>query len=110
MLTWVIAGFLGWLGGVITLLLYIRGRLLERWWIGGQNVKEGYEVLLRKGKQTRVIYRVLFDRHSSPNPDSSFQDQLAQARADAQEHADALNAHEHIVRDKNRRAGLPGGL
>jgi hypothetical protein len=102
----------GWLVGVATVLLYIRGRLTERWYVTGRSDEEdnGYHVLLKKGDQEIVCFRVKFNRPSSPNPDTSFADQVAQARAEAYERAAALNGHEHLIREDNRKHGTPGGL
>lgn len=112
----VIVGFAVGVGTTLVLIkMYIRGKLIERWYLSGRRVTQedglsGYEVLLKKGKDEMVIYRVLFDRKSSPNPDTSFADQLTQARADAAQRAEVLNIHEHRSRDINRKDGMPGGI
>jgi hypothetical protein len=111
---------IGFGGGVcftlVAIRLYIRGKLLERWYISGRVVDgegkndSGYEVLLKKGGESITIYRVLFDRKSSPNPDVRFEDQLTQARQDAEHRAEVLNINERRSREKNRDKGLPGGI
>lgn len=101
---------IGWAVGVVCVVLYIRGRLLERWYVSGRDAESGYEVVIKKGRVLRVMYRVKYDRRSSPNPDTRFADQLRQARADAIEKAESLNTHERLARDHNRRSGTPGGI
>lgn len=102
----------GWLLGVTTVAFYIRGRMMERWYVTGRVDEEsnGYEVLLRKGPKTMIVFRVQFERPSSPNPDSSFTDQLAQATAEAESKAASLNAAERRNRECARKSGTPGGI
>jgi hypothetical protein len=110
--TWIEAVALGWFLGVMTVVFYVRGKLMERWYVTGRPDEEmnSYEVQLRKGNKTMVVFRVLFQRGSSPNPDTSFSDQLAQATADAEAKAASLNAAERRNRDLGRKSGTPGGI
>lgn len=101
------AGFIVGIGGT---LCYIRGKLMERWYVTHEIVENGYNIILKKDSQEIVCFRVLFDRPSSPNPDTTFVDQLIQARAEAMQRADSLNGHERLVRENNRRRGTPGGI
>jgi hypothetical protein len=103
---------LGWFLGVGTVVLYIRGRMMERWYVTGRTDEKenGYEVVLRKGNKTMVVFRVKYDRQSTPNPDTSFSDQLTQATADAEMKAASLNAIERRNRESARRSGTPGGI
>jgi hypothetical protein len=82
---------------------YIRGKSIQKWRVANRTTDNGYEVLLVKGEQWIVCFRVQFDRPSSPNPDHTFSDQLAQARAEAKERADSMNGHERRVRDTQWR-------
>jgi len=107
---WLEAFVIGWVFGMVCVILYIRGRLMERWYITGRHVEQGYEVIIKKGKESSVIFRVQYDRPSSPNPDTGFSDQLMQARNEAEQRAEALNTHERLARDANRRGGTPGGI
>jgi hypothetical protein len=95
----VILGGMAALGALID-RAYVRGRTIEKWRVADRTTDNGYEVLLVKGKQWIVCFRVQFDRPSSPNPDNTFSDQLAQARSEAQDRAHSMNGHERRVRER----------
>jgi hypothetical protein len=117
MLDWLLAYFGGAFTVLVLIRLYIRGKLNEQWYVTGRKgyipgagEPEGYEVVLKKGRDEMLIFRVKFERRSSANPDTTFSDQLSQARADAAQQAEALNVNERLMRDMNRNNNLPGGI
>src|SRR4051794_25788788 len=101
-MTWYEALVIGWFLGVVTVAMYVRGRLMEEWRVTGRVDEKGngYEVILKKGKKIIVCFRVKFERKSSANPDTTFSDQLSQATNEAEQKAASLNANERLTREK----------
>lgn len=102
----------GWALALCTVKLYMIGKLEERWHVVTRmdEKQRGYELWAKKGREKIMLYRVGFERKSSVNPENTFSDQMTQARSEAFSRVEALNANERIIRERNRKAGLPGGL
>jgi hypothetical protein len=75
----------------------------RRWRMTSRVRRKGVELCVAKGRETVCLARVRFDRVKTPNPDVSFAEQLATARARVRVRRDELNGHERRVREINRR-------